>query len=562
MGKAKNGSGFLETYQMQLLLALIVFSAIMALILLKGISIYGDDVSYISLAPQIISGTFKEFADIFSIRLLMIVPLALSIYAFGYNNLGGGAYSILCYLGGIAVTFFIGRKVYDSPKTGLLAAFLYSIYPMSVRYSSTADVVSPTALYLGLSLLFFVYARKGGSKWLYVFSGIFTFLGTLVDPISYVYAVVFLIYIIAVCVLDIYRKRSLRVDYSSFLYFLGIITAVLILGFVNLWLTNTGEPFYELNVTNSFYSSTGSPNTIFYTNADLVFYVKGMFPYNFTGELFSGNFGSFATTLKNLFSVYSLTPSDVGLFTYFLIIFVIYILVRKDKDSYFLLAFSALAMLYLEFGTMSITHYYPMYRLVRFTVIISIPLMIILARGIMILMSRERRKSPYRRLGGIAIITVLFATSLPIDYFWYALNHNSMLYSALIANSLENAPNISNSYVYAPTLMNTFIQYYMAFKPTRGILFYNNGNYSGSFLPNCSSIPNGSYLIIPSKVALSYIDYNGSWPVPNPWYINESWAFDPSMCNLTLYADIYNYSQVRTARIVNLEYSGNIYYKK
>ncbi|MEM4097899.1 MAG: hypothetical protein QXS81_04350 [Candidatus Micrarchaeaceae archaeon] len=562
MGKAKGDSGFLETYQIQLLLALIVFSAIMALILLKGISIYGDDVSYISLAPQIISGTFKEFADIFSIRLLMIVPLALSIYAFGYNNLGGGAYSILCYLGGIAVTFFIGRKVYDSPKTGLLAAFLYSIYPMSVRYSSTADVVSPTALYLGLSLLFFVYARKGGSKWLYVFSGIFTFLGTLVDPISYVYAVVFLIYIIAACILDIYRKRSLRVDYSPFLYFLGIITAVLILGFVNLRLTTTGEPFYELNVTNNFYSSTGSPNTIFYTNADLMFYIKGMFPYNFTGELFSGNFGSFATTLKNLFSVYSLTPSDVGLFTYFLIIFVIYILVRKDKDSYFLLAFSALAMLYLEFGTMSITHYYPMYRLVRFTVIISIPLMIILARGIIILMSRARRKSLYRRLGGIAIITVLFATSLPIDYFWYALNHNSVLYSALIANSLENAPNISNSYVYAPTLMNTFIQYYMAFKPTRGILFYNNGNYSGSFLPNCSSIPNGSYLIIPSEVALSYIDYNGSWPVPNPWYINESWAFDPSMCNLTLYADIYNYSQVRTARIVNLEYSGNIYYKK
>ncbi|MEM3247335.1 MAG: hypothetical protein QW207_02235, partial [Candidatus Micrarchaeaceae archaeon] len=465
-------------------------------------------------------------------------------------------------LGGIAVTFFIGRKVYDSPKTGLLAAFLYSIYPMSVRYSSTADVVSPTALYLGLSLLFFVYARKGGNKWLYVFSGIFTFLGTLVDPISYVYAVVFLIYIIAACILDIYRKRSLRVDYSPFLYFLGIITAVLILGFVNLRLTTTGEPFYELTVTNNFYSSTGSPNTIFYTNADLMFYIKGMFPYNFTGELFSGNFGSFATTLKNLFSVYSLTPSDVGLFTYFLIIFVIYILVRKDKDSYFLLAFSALAMLYLEFGTMSITHYYPMYRLVRFTVIISIPLMIILARGIIILMSRARRKSLYRRLGGIAIITVLFATSLPIDYFWYALNHNSVLYSALIANSLENAPNISNSYVYAPTLMNTFIQYYMAFKPTRGILFYNNGNYSGSFLPNCSSIPNGSYLIIPSEVALSYIDYNGSWPVPNPWYINESWAFDPSMCNLTLYADIYNYSQVRTARIVNLEYSGNIYYKK
>ncbi|MEM0094718.1 MAG: hypothetical protein QXZ38_01215 [Candidatus Micrarchaeaceae archaeon] len=534
----------------------------MSLILLKGVSIYGDDVSYISLVPQIISGTFKEFADIFSIRLLMILPLALSVYVFGYNNLGGGAYSILCYLGGIAITFFIGRKIYNSPKTGLLAAFLYSIYPMSVRYSSTADVVSPTALYLGLSLLFFVYAKNGGSKWFYVFSGIFTFLGALVDPISYVYAFVFLIYIVAVCIFSIYMKRSLHVDYFPFLYFLGIITAVIILGFVNLWIATTGEPFYELNVTSSFYSSTGTPNTIFYTNANLMFYVKGMFPYNFTGELFSGHFGSFATTFKDLFSAYAVTPNDVGLFAYFLVIFAIYILVRKDRNSYFLLAFSTLAMLYLEFGTMSITHYYPIYRLVRFTVIISIPLMIILARGLIILIDRKRKKSVYRLFGGIAVIALLFVTSLPIDYFWYALNHNSMLYSELIANRLENAPNISNSYIYAPTLMNTFIQYYMAFRPTKGVLFYNNGNYSGSFLPTCSSIPNGSYLIIPSKVALSYIDYNGSWPVPNPWYINESWAFDPSICNLTLYADIYNYSQVRAARIVDLEYSGNIYYKK
>ncbi len=102
----------------------------------------------------------------------------------------------------------------------------------------------------------------------------------------------------------------------------------------------------------------------------------------------------------------------------------------------------------------------------------------------------------------------------------------------------------------------------MAFKPTKGVFFYNNGNYSGGFLPKCSSIPNSTYLIIPSRLALQEIDNNSTWPVPNPWYINETWAFDPSVCNLTLYADIYNYPQVRNASIINLEYSGNIYYKK
>ncbi|MGC8669994.1 MAG: ArnT family glycosyltransferase [Candidatus Micrarchaeia archaeon] len=551
---------FFDRYQKYLLLALIAFSAFMALAFLKGVSIYGDDVSYVTLVPQIISGTFKEFADIFSIRLLMIMPLAVSVFAFGYNNLGAGMYSVLCYLGSIAITFFIGRKIYG-PKTGLLAAFLFSIYPMSLRYSSTADVVSPTAFYLGMSLLFFVYAKKGGSKWLYVFSGIFTFFGALVDPISYVCAFAFLIYIIFGGAFDVYKKRSLRIDYSPFMYLLGIITAVLLLGFVNLSLAPNGEPFYELNVTNSFYSSTGTANTIFYTNADLMFYVNGFFPYNFTGELIAGNIGGLASSLENLFSFYNFNANDVGLFMYFLVVFAVYIILKKDKESYFLLAFSALSLLYLEFGTMSLTHYYPIYRLVRFAVIVSIPLMILLARGIILFASKKKKKL-FWELAAAAIIVLLLASSLPIDYFWYALNHNTMLYSELIAADLENAPNISNSYVYAPTLLNSFIGYYMGFRPTSGILFYNNGNYSGSFLPNCDSIPNGSYLIIPSKIALSEIDYNASWPVPNPWYINESWAFNPSLCNLTLYADIYNYTQVRNASIVNLEYSGNIYYKR
>jgi 4-amino-4-deoxy-L-arabinose transferase-like glycosyltransferase len=556
----KTSKNFVDKNQMYLLLALIIFSAFMAIITLKGVSIYGDDVNYIDLVPLIINGTFKEFANIFSLRLLMIMPLAVSVFTFGHNNLGAGMYSILCYFGSIAITFFIGRKMYG-PGTGLLAAFLFAVYPMSLKYSSTADVVSPTAFYLGLALLFFVYAKGGGSKWLYVFSGIFTFFGSLVDPISYVGAFAFIAYIILASVLDIFRKRSLHIDYSPFLYLLGIVTVVLALGFVNMAIAVNGQPFYELNVTNNFYSSTNKPDAILYTNADLMFYVDGFFPYNFTNEILTGNVRSLEETVGGLFSLRNLNANDVGLFMYFLVIAAIYLVLKKDRRSYFLLAFSSISMLYLEFGTMSVTHYYPIYKLVRFTVIISVPLMIILARGLAVF-SNKKRNEIYWKIAAVVIVVLLIASSVPIDYFWYALNHNSLRYSELIAAVLQNAPNIENSYIYAPTLMNDFISYYMGPKPTRGVLFYNNGNYYGSFLPDCSSIPNSSYIIIPSYTALLEIDNNSTWPVPNPWYINESWAFNPQLCNLTLYADVYNYSQVRGTRIVNLEYSGNIYYKK
>ncbi|MGC8730547.1 MAG: ArnT family glycosyltransferase [Candidatus Micrarchaeia archaeon] len=549
----------IDRYQWYFLLVLLAFSTFLALYFLKGLSIYGDDVNYVPLVPSILSGTFKEFSDIFSIRLLMILPLALSVKIFGYNNYGAGMYSVFCYVATVAIVFLIGRKSYDA-KTGLLAAFLYSIYPMSVRYSSTADVPSPTAFYIGLALLFFVYARKKRNGWYYILSGIFAFMATLVDTISYVSIFAFIACIILYAFLDAVKKRSLKIDYKPFLYILGLATAIVILGFLNIYLTATGEPFYEFNLTNSFYSATGKPNTIFYTNADLMFYVNGLLPYNFIGKVASNGLSGLANAVLSIFSLSSLNTNDVGLFIYFVILFSIYLVYKRDKESYFLMLFALISILYLEFGTMSITHYYPIYRLVRFTVIISIPIMLVLARGVMLL--QNKKKNAFWGFLAAAIVILLFISSIPLDYFWYALNHNTMLYSQLIAEKLENASNISNSYIYAPTLLNTFVQYYMGFKSTKGTFFYNNGNYSGSFMPSCSSIPNDSYIIIPSKLALSYIDDNSTWPVPNPWYINESWAFNPSICNLTLYYDTYNSSQTKNLSIINLEYSGNIYYKK
>ncbi|MGC9190990.1 MAG: ArnT family glycosyltransferase, partial [Candidatus Micrarchaeia archaeon] len=275
---------FVEKYQIYMLLLLLVFSAFLALYLVKGPSIYGDDVNYIGMMPLINSGTFKEFSDIFSIRLLMIFPLALSAKAFGYNNYGAGMYSVFCYVATVAITFLIGRKVYN-PKTGLLAAFLYAIYPMSVRYSSTADVVSPTAFYLSFALLFFIYAKKDKIGWYYIISGIFTFMATLVDPISYVSAAIFILCILLYGLWEVYRKKSIKIDYIPFLYVVGILTAIIALGFINLHLAPGGEPFYEFNLTSNFYSSTGKPNTIFYTNPDLMFYVSGLLPYNVTGSI-------------------------------------------------------------------------------------------------------------------------------------------------------------------------------------------------------------------------------------------------------------------------------------
>ncbi|MGC8478861.1 MAG: ArnT family glycosyltransferase [Candidatus Micrarchaeia archaeon] len=526
-----------------MLLAIIVFSGVLSFSMFKGMSFYGDDFAYAGFMPLILRGGFQVNLNIFSLRLLLLFPMAFFVKIFGYTDLGAGLYAFICYLASILLVFLIGKEFYSN-KASLLSALLFGIYPAIIKFNTEPNPMLPLIMFLLLSVLMFIYAKKKHNYWLYALSGIFNFAGALVNPLAYLYVLFFTVYI-AVDFARGWIKKKPGPHYEYLIYYLGIVTALLILGFVNMYIAQNHNPFYELKLTNSYYSAAGGPDEIYYTNPSLTFYINGYFPYNATNT----------QDLANLFNIYSLNLNDVGFFSYFAVLLGIYLLATRNKKYWFVLAWGAFLVAYMEFGTMSITHYFPIYKLMRFTTIVAPPLMLILGFGIMDL---EERLFGNKKLLKIIFIFVivgfLFATSLPLDYDFYILNHNTTNQIKLMAQDLLKVPDLYNASVFGSALTPYYLDYYMGYAPTKNFGQYGNGKDLTLVFPTCSSIPNNTYLIIPNKQALYYINELNLWP------INESWAFNTSECGLTLYANIYNSSAARGRYFI--AYTGNIYYKR
>ena len=559
LAKKKSRRIRIENAEAIALAAIIIFGFALSMLLFKGMSFYGDDASYAQYIPAILSGSFHETINIFSIRLLMDLPLAMFVGLLGYTDLGAGAWALLSYLAIIPLTYLIGKEL-SNARTGLISALLFSFYPLILKYNSSPDPMLPMALFLSLSLLFFIRGRKAGSARYYWLSGAAAFAGTLANPIAYLYILFYAFYMVASSVYGSLERGGIFVDSKQLYLFLGVITSIALLGYVNAFLAN-GNPFFELNMTNSYYSAAGGPDQIFYTNPSLTYYINGYFPYGIIPFVTLGNQTAASNTsnmVQDLFSLQQLQLNDVGFFGYFIAASGIYLLARRKKKAYFTVLFASFIAAYMEFGSMSITHYFPIYKLMRFAVVAAVPLMLVLGFALseFIGSAKGKRFQGFRSRASIAaaIIVFLLATSLPMDYYYYAYNHNSMLFIEQMAYSLKSA-NLSGSNIFAAGEVPGYLAYYLGFPPSVNINQYDNGAYGGLFMPTCASIPNDTYLVIPSQAGLEAINSY------NLWSVNETWAFDPSQCNLDLYANITNMPGLSQVSIYNPAYSGNIYYK-
>ncbi len=549
-----------------LLLAIVIFGAVLAGMVYKGMSYYGNDFAYESFTPGILHGTFTENAGIFSIRPMLLYPLAFFVYVFGYTNLAAGAYSYVCYLGLIVLTYLIGKEVH-SRRAGLLGALLFAIYPIALKYSSDAISMEPLAFWLVLSMLFFIYARKSNKARYYLASGALTFVAALINPLAFIYALFFVFYIVATAIIDVYTRKSPRINYTPFLYLLGLFTAVIVMGFINLSLAANGQPFYEFSLTGSYYSAAGKPDTIYYTNSDIWFYFNEFFPYRaylIPYDLLTLNFGAASAYAGNvygqLFNFDYINLNDVGFFSYFIVAFGLYLLFTRERKSYFVLLWAAFIMGYLEFGTMSfnITHYFPIYRLMKFSIIVAVPLMLLIGIGLAKLYEGSFRNRRVLWLGIIALLFIfLFGTTIEMDYYYYIVNHNTVLFDRIIGEYLGKIPDLSQANIYGSALTPYYAQYFMGYVRTQSFQQYSNGDiYGGISVPECSDIPNNTYLIIPTLQNISIINSF------NIWSINEKWAYNPSLCGLTLYVNVYDNASVRGLEPIWGAYTGNIYYKR
>jgi len=543
------------------LLVLFSFAVLIGAFFFKGLSIFGDDIAYSGFVRDAVNGDFSVTINIFSIRLLATLPVAMFVKVFGFTDFGAGAYAYFSYIGTVMMLYFIGKELYGR-RAGLLSAFLFAICPVALKYGTTLEPMTPLSFFLSVAVFVLIRGMKKGNKWHFWACGVVGFIATLTSPLAYVYVLFLGAYLLCVAVRGFLTGKKENLLPALGFFLLGFITAVAILGMVNLKIAN-GNPFVEFSMTDYYYSGTGGPNQIYYTNPSLTYYVENYFPYGLVDKVLrpvlSLNFAALARNVQSLsagvLSMQSISINEVGFFGYFEVLAFAYLLAKGEKRSYFVMLLAAFVLGYMEFGTMSIGKYVPIYKLMRFTIIAAIPLSLVLGMALARFTEGKGNLRIARIPVAAAIVAFLLVTSLPIDYWFYLYNHNSLEYVKLTASYLGKLPDTGILRVYGPALEPYYLDYFLGGMQAAQTASYDNGAYGGLFLPRCSDIPNRTYLVIPSADDLNRI--NGY----DLWNINETWAFDPSICGLKLVEDIYNSSAVKGMVPKDATMSGNLFYK-
>jgi hypothetical protein len=557
---SRRKDGFIQKNQYYILALIIVLGVAVSALLFKGMSLYGDDFEYVAFAPNILAGNFSESLNVFSIRLLDDYPMALMIGMLGYNNIAAGMYDLVCYALAIPVVFLLGKRLH-SPEAGLISAFLFAIYPSSLKWDTTPSPMLPLVLLISLSVLLYFYGRDRDSVALYSLSGFVGFAATSANPLAFLYILMLSLAIIIEAIMVRARRQKFRA--KQYYYFIGVLMGLTAFGVANIFLAN-GVPYYNLLFTNRYYSNAGGFDEIFYTNTNLDFYVGGYFPYGFSSVAYNAALFKFGKALEGLkgiylgiFSIKGIIPNDVGLFPYFALVGGAVLVYKKRRAAYPALLWAVFLLAYMEFGSMSPTHYFPIYKLMRFAMIAEVPILIVLGIAIAELAKANWKKRNIGVVLAVLLLAVLFSTSMPLDYYYYIMNKNSMYYNIATASMLKNINSPGRINLYAPTLDTVYIDYYLGYSKNVNMINYGSGAYGTTYLPDCNQIANASYVVIPNAASIEEINSF------NLWGINEQWAYDPAICGMRLYSNLYS-SENRSSSlssVEDLQNSGNLYYK-
>jgi len=325
-----------------LLFLIVLFGLILRLIFFSGIGT-SDDLAYSNFASSIDGGIVRDASPTLSTRLGIIYTTALSYELFGINDFSSVLFVLLTSISGIILIFYFGKLLFNE-KTGLLAAFLLSFFPLDVVYATKLLSDIPSAFFMALGVYLFLYSElKSKLKYNlgYFFSGILIGIAYLIRESAALIALFFIIYIA-------YKKRIKKEYFLVMLGFLIIFTMELLLFFAF-----TGDPLYKIQgnqehitrlmIENDYHGRLDFPNGLLH------------YPY---------------LILTN------------NLLVYFYIFFgfaTIHFLIYKKNKTYAMMFWFLALLVYLSFGSASPTQYLPFLAKDRYLSIVTIPGILLLA---------------------------------------------------------------------------------------------------------------------------------------------------------------------------------------
>ncbi len=499
-----------------MLFAVAAFALIYSLVFIIGPSSYGDDPTYLSLAYGAATGNFVQSAYIFSVRLMMIFPIALFYKLFGVSIFSSSLWDILCFVGSVIAAFYIGRELYDE-KVGLLAAFLLSVFPLTAILSPTVSDNIPMMFMTTMAMLSILYAQRRSSKFWYFVAGLFLIASPLVTPEGFIVIPIAILYL----VVELLRKR-ITINRTSLHLIYGVLAAGLILMAFNY--ANSGHPLITYTTNANYFSAVGvmengAYTTIGQANQNLGLYPQWMFPYNLL-HILSSNIANLNLNPISIWDqIYVVNFNMAGFFFYALVLAAIYLIIRREKKAYFVLFWFLAGFLYLEFGPMHVSlfpfQYLLTHRLPRFLTLIAVPTAVIIA--IALVRFAEAGKKAYdsinpRMMLAALIIIFLAVTSIQISTTQYYAMYISRHDTLAIANYLNQLPN--NTIIYYPaayTQIFSNIGIYMGFDNLSRLRGLDN-------IQNCTYIPTNSYVVLTKYAKIGNLNYT-----PNPLQECTGW---------------------------------------
>ncbi|HEC93521.1 MAG TPA: phospholipid carrier-dependent glycosyltransferase, partial [Candidatus Atribacteria bacterium] len=384
----------IKNKQSSFLLALIIlFALVIRLYFFVGLT-WCDN--YTHHAHRLLTNGLNLGTSLSNLRIMGIYPLALFFLLFGVNNLSAGLYSLITSLGSIILIFYLG-KFFFNEKIGLLSAFFLSIFPLNIIYGTSPFNDVPIGFFSALSIFLILKAdkneiknpkKKYKNRILFLLSGILigiNYLHKVSGVITFVFALPYILY-------KTIKKREVKLDYS--LIFLGFLTIILLEG--ALYANLHGNFFTRYDTVSKFYREDHD------INRDLKFYPTIMF---------NLNYGNFSFNYKNYFN-------EFGIFYYFIAISLIYILTKKDKNALIVLSWFILILLYLEFGTMSLTNYNIIHKVNRHLTLITIPGILCLSYFLVNFINGKNYRKIRKIIFMLAVFLIL-ASSVFYTYYSY-----------------------------------------------------------------------------------------------------------------------------------------------
>ena len=338
--KTKQNFGILIGNTRLMLVLIVLFGIALRLIFFSGMGT-SDDLTYSKDAANLGKGLNVKESITLSTRLGVILVTAVSYKLFGINDFSSVLFVLLTSIGEIILAFFFGKLLF-SEKTGLMAAFLLSFFPMNVVYATKLWTDMPSAFFMALGVYLFLHSEiKTKSKIGYLASGIFIGIGYFMRESALLIALFFLLYVL-------YNKR-IKKEYFLVIMGFAIVFAI---------------------ESSIFYLLTGDP--IFRIHASQEYLVEAVIEHNYFGRL------EFPWGLFH-YPYVILTSPLISYFYILIAVAISYILINSKKNAFSMVFWFLGLLLYLSFGSSSFFDYTPFKATERYLAVITIPGILLLA---------------------------------------------------------------------------------------------------------------------------------------------------------------------------------------